>query len=164
MRNPRTIPLLTILALLLAVLPLAAAPQDKPHAHRHGAMTESAEKAPMGDACAAMMEHHAEMQERMKAMDAELDGLLAEVENATGDAKVDALAAVVEELVEQRRSMHAMMAKHQPMMMRHRMQHMGEGGAMSDCPMMQRMKGMQEIHGGDAEAPVADEHSAHHPD
>lgn len=164
MRNPKTIPLLVIMAFLVAPLPLAAVPQDEPHAHQHGTMMEEGEKAPMGDACEAMMTHHQEMQERMKAMDAELDALLAEVENASGDAKVDALAAVVKALVEQRRSMHAMMAKHRPMMMQHMMQHMGEGGTTSDCPMMQQMQGMQEMHGGGAEAPAADEHSAHHPD
>lgn len=97
------------------------------------------------------------MQEHMQAMDAELDRLVATMRSATGDAKAEATAAVVETLVEQRKSMHSMMLEHQPKMMRHMMEHMGTGEGMSGCPMMQQM--------GADEAPDAagDDHSAHHP-
>ena len=47
---------------------------------------------------------HAEMRERMRAHDARLDELVAAMNAAEGDARIDAIAAVVNELVDQRRT------------------------------------------------------------
>lgn len=50
------------------------------------------------------------MEAEMKAQDAELDKLVADMNAATGDKKVDAIAAVVSKMVEQRKTMHEKMA------------------------------------------------------
>jgi uncharacterized membrane protein len=64
-----------------------------------------------------MMKMHEQMMAQMKAGDAKLDALVKEMNAATGNAKVNAIAAVVTELVMQNRSMHEHMGQmHQQMM------------------------------------------------
>lgn len=140
------------LALLTLLVPLAASAQP-PAPHRHGDAKPPGAEDKMAH-CEAMMARHQEMQQRMTTMDTEMDELVSAMRSATGDDKVVATAAVVEALVEQRKSMHGMMMKHHPGMM----QHMGGGEGMGDCPMMKKMHA-----GDDAEAP-AEDHSTHHPD
>jgi len=156
MQRNRMIPWMVV---LLAALPLAAVAQDATPPHQHGAMMQSEENAPMMHSCKEMMAHHQQMREQMAASDAALDQRVAEMKSATGEAKVAATAAVVEELVQQHKAMHGMMMQHQPMMMGKMMEHMGAGDGMTDCPMMQHMKG------DDEEQPASgDEHSEHHPE
>jgi hypothetical protein len=70
-----------------------------------------------------MMKMHAQMMAEMKAADSRLDALVKEMNAASGDAKVGAVASVVAELVRQQRSMHERMGQmHQQMM--------GAGGMM----------------------------------
>ena len=57
-----------------------------------------------------LMPRHAKMQEEQKKQDAELAPLLAAMNDATGEKRVDALIAVVNKLVEQRKAMHEKMA------------------------------------------------------
>jgi hypothetical protein len=76
----------------------------------------------------AMMARHREMMARMEAMDAKLDGLVKEMESASGSRKVDAVAAVVSELVRQRKEMREHMTAMSPEMMH-------------DCPMMKHKEG-----------------------
>ena len=67
-----------------------------------------------------MAAKHAELMAKLEAMDAKVDGLLAAMGSATGQAKVDAIAAVVTELAAQRKELremamegiHAAMAAH----------------------------------------------------
>jgi vancomycin resistance protein YoaR len=64
-----------------------------------------------------MMKMHEQMMAEMSAADAKLDALLKEMNAASGNAKVNAMAAVVTELVRQNRSMHEHMGQmHQQMM------------------------------------------------
>ena len=64
-----------------------------------------------------MMKMHEQMMAGMKADDSKLDALLKEMNAATGDAKVKALAATVTELVRQHRGAHGQMGQmHQQMM------------------------------------------------
>jgi hypothetical protein len=56
-----------------------------------------------------------EMMADMKAMDARLDEKLAAVNAAQGQGKVDAMAALLAELVAQRKTMHEKMAGMSPM-------------------------------------------------
>jgi hypothetical protein len=64
-----------------------------------------------------MMKMHEQMMADMKAGDAKLDALVKEMNAASGNAKVTAIAAVVTELARQNRSMHEHMgAMHQQMM------------------------------------------------
>jgi hypothetical protein len=64
-----------------------------------------------------MMKMHEQMMAEMKAADARLDMLVKEMNAASGNAKVTAMAAVVTELVAQHKSMHERMGQmHQGMM------------------------------------------------
>jgi hypothetical protein len=64
-----------------------------------------------------MMKMHEQMMAEMKAGDARLDALVKDMNDAKGDAKVNAVAAVVSELVRQHKAMHGRMGQmHQQMM------------------------------------------------
>ncbi len=90
------------------------------------ALLAQEEHGEMGD---MMKGDHAAMEQKMeaqmKAQDAELEKLVAQMNSATGEKKVDAVAAVVNKLVEDRKMMHAKMgAMHKNMhgrMMKHGM-------------------------------------------
>lgn len=105
----------------------------------------------------SMMAHHKEMTAKMEAMDARLDGLVKGMNAATGSKKPDAVAAVVNELVAQRKQMREQMMAMQPEMMKHMMAHTQMGmmkgmeDSMAQCPMMK------------SKAPAKDAHSEHHP-
>ncbi len=65
----------------------------------------------------SMMKMHEQMMAEMKAADSKLDALVKEMNTTTGDAKLNAVATVVAELVRQHRSMHERMGQmHQQMM------------------------------------------------
>ena len=64
-----------------------------------------------------MMKMHEHMMAEMKAADSRLDALVKEMNAASGDAKVNAVTAVVTELVRQHKSMHERMGQmHEHMM------------------------------------------------
>jgi len=64
-----------------------------------------------------MMKMYERMMAEMKAGDAKLEALVRDMNAATGDAKVTAMAAVVNELVQQHKAMHGRMGQmHQQMM------------------------------------------------
>ncbi len=108
------------------------------HHHRDGMMAE----------CQAMMAKKQDMQAKIEAMDATLDKLVADMNAAGALNKVDAMekpiAAVVTELVAQRKAMRTMMMEMEPAMMMHMGHHMGPHDAkgarhsMSECPMMKK--------------------------
>ncbi len=50
------------------------------------------------------------MMEEQKAQDAEIDKLVAEMNTATGEKRIDAIVAVLKKLIEQRKTMHEKMA------------------------------------------------------
>lgn len=101
------------------------------------ALLAQEEHGEMGD---MMKGDHAAMEQKMeaqmKSQDAELDKLVARMNSATGEKKVDAVAAVVNKLIEDRKMMHAQMAgMHKNMhgrMMKHGM--MEEQTASSPSP------------------------------
>jgi hypothetical protein len=65
-----------------------------------------------------MMKMHEQMMADMKAGDAKLDALVKNMNAASGEARVTAIAAVVNELVQQHKAMHGRMGQmHQQMMM-----------------------------------------------
>ena len=59
-----------------------------------------------------IMPMHAKMTEMQKAQDAEIDKVLATMNSATGEQRIDAIVAVINKLVEQRKAMQAEMAAH----------------------------------------------------
>ena len=64
-----------------------------------------------------MMKMHEQMMATIKEDDAKLDALLKDMNAAMGEAKVNALAAVVTELARQHKGMHGQMVQmHQQMM------------------------------------------------
>ena len=67
----------------------------------------------------AWAKRHQTMMQQMQAADTRLDKLVAEMNRATGSKKVEAMAAVINEMVAQRRQMQA-----------HMMQMMDSGGRM----------------------------------
>jgi len=108
-------------AAVLALVVLTARPGQAQAAHNDMA----AMKQGMG---AHMMADHQKMMADMKASQMKLDELVAAMNQATGDDKVDKLAAVVTELVAQHRDMcgRMMSGNMMPMSM---MQHTPEAAA-----------------------------------
>jgi hypothetical protein len=105
--------------------------------HQHPATENPTPQSAMDARCQAMMAEHDKMTADMKAADLRLDGLVARMNAATGQPKIDATAAVVAEMVAQRKTMRDGMMKMQPGMMAHMMEHMQEGkDSMAMCPMM----------------------------
>ena len=103
---------LVVLALALGMMPadisIAASPQ--------GSTAQGAGSQP-GPNMQAMMKMHEQMMAEMKAGEARLDALVKDMNSAAGDARVTAVAAVVNELVQQHKAMHGHMGQmHQHMM------------------------------------------------
>lgn len=95
--------------------------------------------APMSMDCQSMMK---EMHGSSQAMDDRLQQLIDEMNKAKGSAKVDRMAAVINELVTQRKQMREQMMTMMPKMMGHMSEHMKSGmmsgmsKSMDGCPMM----------------------------
>jgi hypothetical protein len=98
----------------------------------------------MATKCQAMMADQEKMMAEMKAADERLDNLVAKMNAESGVEKADATAAVVNEMVTQRRAMRDGMMKMEDGMMGHMMAHMQAGkDSMAKCPMMKQMGGMK---------------------
>lgn len=138
-RNIAKAALLGCVAVGLSASPGLAA--QAPQAHQHPATDKATPQPGMAAKCQAMMGEHDKMMAEMKAADLRLDALVGRMNAATGQPKVDATAAVVNEMVAQRKSMHDGMMKMMPGMMAHMMEHMQEGkDSMAMCPMMKMMQ------------------------
>ncbi|HJZ13788.1 MAG TPA: hypothetical protein VJ521_16660 [Acidobacteriota bacterium] len=99
---------------------------------------------PMMDDCKEMMAMQEKMKMDMQTMNSKLDQLLSEMNAAKGNKKVDSIAALLNELIAQRKSMMMMTMGMQPKMMMHMMGDMQKGmmkgmmDSMSKCPMMMK--------------------------
>lgn len=138
----------TIVVLILAGSLLAgvAGAQMAPGMHGSEAMKGQDTKGMMAGgmmkACEAMMAGHHEMNAKMQAMDGKLDQMVAAMNAASGSRKTEAMAAVLDELVAQRKAMRTMSMTMESRMMRHMMEHMRMGAeSMAMCPMMEEMAG-----------------------
>lgn len=125
-------------AILLST-PMMAVSSQQPSEQQPAAKSQ----ADMSAKCTEMMAQHDKMMAEMKSADERLDGLVAKMDAASEQEKVDATAAVVSELVAQRKTMRErMMGMHQKMM-GHMAEHMQAGPqSMAMCPMM-KMGGMK---------------------
>jgi len=95
----------------------------------------------MKEHCQAMKERKEQMKADMKTQDDELAALVARMNSAPADKKLDLLAAVVTTMVEQRTVRNARMEAMQSEMMTHMMGHMPMGkDSTTMCPMMMGMK------------------------
>jgi hypothetical protein len=97
-----------------------------------------------------------DMMSNWKDQDAELDKLVADINSAPSDKKVDAIAAVVTKLVEQHKAMHERMQK----MMMERGDEMLKMGRM--MMMMRMMRMMDRMMGSDQESQGESGHAQHH--
>jgi hypothetical protein len=98
----------------------------------------------MAAKCQAMMADKEKMMTEMKAADQRLEALVSTMNAASGMEKAAATAAVVNEMVTQRRTMRDGMMKMQHEMMAHMMEHMQAGkDSMAMCPMMKQMGDMK---------------------
>ena len=89
-----------------------------------GTKVESAPERPMSG---CQMKERDEMMSRMKEMDARLEAKVAAMDAAKGDQKVEAIAAVIKEMVSQRKEMQEHMMKMHDMKKGHMMEHMQPG-------------------------------------
>ena len=139
------------LVLALALVWSPAPLQSAEHAEGKEMKMESR----MMEKCEEMKKEKQEMQAKMKAQDAELTAAVATMNRAAQDKKVNLLADIVTQLVEQRAAMNVQKAEMQEKMMMHMMEHMEMGKeSMAKCPMMKEMKGMDGKSEGD--------HKEHH--
>jgi hypothetical protein len=107
-------------------------------------MAKATPDSGMAAKCQAMMADRERMMTEMKAADERLDDLVAKMNAASGMEKANATAAVVNEMVTQRRTMRDGMMKMEDGMMGHMMAHMQAGkDPMAKCPMMKPMGGMK---------------------
>jgi hypothetical protein len=103
------------------------------------------------DQMAMMDMNKGQMMSSWKDQDAELDKLVAEMNSASADKKVDAIAAVLTKLVEQRKAMHEQMQT---------MMDENVKAQMNMCRMMMGMMGMKM--GGDQGNKQDTDHTKHH--
>ena len=105
----KTLPFVFMLAVLIMPCDLLAQ-QDKTQtpAASEGMKAQSAPEHPMSG---GRMKDRDERMSGMKEMDARLDEKVAAMDAAKGDEKVEAMAAVIKELVSQRKSMREHMMK-----------------------------------------------------
>ena len=131
-------------AVVISAMPGLAGQVPKGPAPTAKAKAQSAMAADMAAKCKAMMADQEKMMTEMKAADQRLDDLVSKMNAASGTEKVDATAAVVNEIVTQRRTMRDGMMKMQQGMMAHMSEHMQAGkDSMAQCPMMKQMGGMK---------------------
>jgi len=149
-------------AMTLAVffgVPAAVAQSDHTAHDHQGAAQQSAEKSgehhgdeamqkgEMKEMHQKMMQKSEQMKKHCKMMDAKLDELANAMNSTEGDSKVEAMAALLDELVSQRKMMHEKMMKMREKMMCKMMD--GDGASMSKCKMMMEKK--QEHEHGESE-------------
>ena len=149
----RMVPVLALAAALTASGGLAQ--QSPPKAGKQAGSAQSGMMSGnMGDHCKQMMTMHNQMMADMKAMDAGLDQKVTAMNAAKGNAKVDAMAAVINEMATQRKQMMAKTASMRDQMMAHMGEHMAQSDgpamrqSMAQCPMMKSMKEMDDKSAG----------------
>ena len=131
--------------LVSTVLATGLLAQAQPHSQKHPSQKQGQHNQGMMDDkmmthCHEMMQKHEQMSTDMKAMDAKLDSMVASMNTTTGNEKTDAIAAIINEMVAQRKAMQEKMSSMQEGMMKHMMEHMQMGKkSMMMCPMMKGM-------------------------
>ena len=132
----------SIFPVVISAAPGLAA--QTPPEHQHATTDKPKPGSDMAAKDHAMMAEREKMMTEMKAADQRLDDLVVKMNTASGTEKMAATAAVVSEMVTQRRKMRDGMMKMQEDMMGHMMQHMQAGTAsMASCPMMKQIGGVK---------------------
>ena len=133
-------------AVMLSVVPTFAgqAPQGPQQVATAKAGPQTGMAAHMAAKDQTMMADREKMMQEMTRADQRLGDLVATMNTASGMQKTDATAAVVNEMVTERRAMRDRMMKMQDGMMAHMMEHMQAGTAsMAMCPLMKPMSDMK---------------------
>lgn len=121
---PIRIPIAVAIA-LVALPRIAAAQQDAPP-HRGAADCPAGQECPMPPNADAMQARHAAMMQQHEQAAARIQELQDRMHAATGEAKVDAIEALLDEMLAQHRAMHEMMmGMHHPPGMGEGMKHDG---------------------------------------
>lgn len=108
---------LTLSTLLILTLGSSAARSDLSAARATPETPPSQAQSQSQSSMPDMMKMHEQMMAEMKAADAKPDALVKDMNAATGEAKINAISAVVTELVRQQKAMHERMGQmHQQMM------------------------------------------------
>jgi hypothetical protein len=141
-----TLPLTTVLAEDTAK-PAAGDQTKEKRSQGMGMMDEN-----KGMMMGMKMEQMMSMMSDWKDQDAELDKLVAEMNSASADKKLDAVAAALSKLVEQRKALHEQMQK---------MMGSNETDMMKMCRMMMRMMKKMKME-GDQGSEEDTGHSQHH--
>ena len=142
--NGKVLPLIALAAVLATTGALAQQNQPK-LAKPSGGAQSAMMGGNMADQCKQMMAMHNRMMADMKAMDASLEQKVAAMNASKGNARIDAMAAVINEMASQRKQMVAKMTSMQDQMMAHMGEHVAQSGSaamrqsMAQCPMVKGM-------------------------
>ena len=134
----------------LADVSLVQAQGPPPPPERHAAVVASDEQQATG-----MMAEFQQILAALQTSDQTLNELIARIETARGDDdKIDAVTAVLKEMVRQRTQMREQIVAKAQQMTAHMREHMSGGmQGMMNCPMMKELA-----------KPAEAEHSPHHPE
>ena len=144
MRINKTVSALVAGCAVIVMSAVSGLAAQTPQEHQHAAADQAKPPSGMEANSQAMMAEREKMMTGMKAADQRLDELVAKMNTASGMEKMTATAAVVTEMVTQRRTMRDGMMKMHEGMMSHMMEHMQAGTAsMAMCPMMKQMGDMK---------------------
>jgi len=137
------LPLATLLWLPATLANAQSNEVSKARVGQQSMMGQNTVQSDMKERCQAMLDLQNNMQLEMKTNDVELDQLLAAMNQARGRHKVDAMAAVINKMAEQRIEMQRRMLAMQSQMMQQMMTGQTNVAASpQSCPMMKGMKGM----------------------
>ena len=148
LRSNRTVAVLGVILLAagIVVAQRTSPSDDSHHMHMH------AQQASMMKSCQEGMAQHQEFSGAQADMNAKIDALAKDMNRAEGEQKIEAMAALLSALVEQRSVMMNGMVEMMPKMMHHMSEHLSDhgdmGSAMTGCPMMQMMSDSSSDLGG----------------
>lgn len=129
---------LTFSLITMGLMASALLAQDQPRRGPHKMRQEGMEH------CQAAMARVEKKKAEMEALDARLKEKVETMNTAEGEAKIEAMAVVVNELMAQRTKMHEAMISMTEQKRTHMMEHAGKQGEGMECPMMQRRSGSGE--------------------
>lgn len=133
MKTP-TRAMLAATTLLLSLVPAIA----------HQTAKEKAMMPDMPAHCMQMMQQQQKRSELFSAQDLKLKNMMAQLEKASGEKKINLMGKVIQELIQQREERQKTMGMSQGKMMAHMQEHMQRGDKMpmKQCPMMGMGSGM----------------------
>jgi hypothetical protein len=105
----RSIRLLIAVAVAVFALPRIATGQEHPPEHRGAPACPAGQECPMHPDPEAMQARHEAMMQQHEQAAARIQELQDGMHAATGEAKVEAIEALLDEMLAQQRAMHAMM-------------------------------------------------------